>query len=147
MPQNTSLSLKKEWTQIIPNSQLVVIPYPEEQPYYWVLHLFATPSRTIYITGAVLIGTCGFVAGIVGILHLRDRREDKLEKQQESQKFHFDAMWCDYCQTTKWETNTSSLSCLFVWCKINIMLTCLMLCMYGKLLYFIAHFLSDINAI
>ena len=37
------------------------------------MKLFATPSRLVLITGAVLIGTMGFVAGIIGILHWRER--------------------------------------------------------------------------
>lgn len=37
------------------------------------MKLFATPSRLVLITGAVLIGTIGFVAGIIGILHWRER--------------------------------------------------------------------------
>ena len=46
----------------------------DESAYFrWVMKLFATPSRLVLITGAVLIGTMGFVAGIIGILHWRER--------------------------------------------------------------------------
>ncbi|XP_046550533.1 T-cell immunomodulatory protein-like [Haliotis rubra] len=82
----------KEWTQLIPNSQLVIIPYPLDDPSSWVNILFLTPSRLVLLTGAALLGTCGFIAGIVGILHWRERAEDKKEKLQEAHKFHFDAM-------------------------------------------------------
>ena len=92
IPSPTSETRKETWTQIIPNSQLIVIPYPNDEPSKWTLKLFVTPSRLIYITGFSLLGTCAACAVIVGILHLFEKREDKLEKQQESQKFHFDAM-------------------------------------------------------
>lgn len=90
--RKTGAGLEHDWTQIIPNSQLVVIPFPKENPAKWILKLFVKPSQSILITGATLLGTCGFVAGIIGILHWRERREDMKEKRQESHKFHFDAM-------------------------------------------------------
>ena len=46
----------------------------------WVMKLFATPSRLVLITGAVLIGTMGFVAGIIGILHWRERVSKFMKK-------------------------------------------------------------------
>lgn len=77
---------------MIPNSQLVIIPHPVNKPTEWDLKLFVTPSRLMMLTGAALLGTCGFIAGIVAALHWRDKIEDKKEKRQEAQKFHFDAM-------------------------------------------------------
>lgn len=82
----------RSWPFIIPNSQLTVIPHPPSNPSSWLLKLYITPSQLVYVTGAALLGTCGFIAGIVGILHWREKREDKLEKKQESHRFHFDAM-------------------------------------------------------
>ncbi|KAL3859721.1 hypothetical protein ACJMK2_009923 [Sinanodonta woodiana] len=82
----------RTWTSIIPNSQLIVIPYPLDEPNSWSNRLFVTPSRLMLLTGAALLGTCGFIAGIVGILHWRDKVEDKKEKRQEAHRFHFDAM-------------------------------------------------------
>ncbi|XP_074644760.1 T-cell immunomodulatory protein-like [Tubulanus polymorphus] len=84
----------KTWKSIIPNSQIIIIPYPIDVPGSWVSKLFISPlhDKQVLYTGATLIGTCGFVAGIVGILHWREKREDKIEKLQEAQKFHFDAM-------------------------------------------------------
>ncbi|XP_071746337.1 LOW QUALITY PROTEIN: T-cell immunomodulatory protein [Lepeophtheirus salmonis] len=80
------------WPQIIPNSQLYVIPYPPNEPYEWLLKLYVTPSRSITLTGLALVGTCGLVALIIGILHWRDRRADYKERREESHRFHFDAM-------------------------------------------------------
>ncbi|XP_076113083.1 T-cell immunomodulatory protein-like isoform X4 [Mytilus galloprovincialis] len=83
---------KKSWTAVIPNSQLIIIPYPNDDPSSWINKLFITPSRLVLLTGAALLGTCGFLAGIVGILHWREKIEDKKEKLIDSHKFHFDAM-------------------------------------------------------
>lgn len=82
----------RSWAAVIPNSQLIIIPYPNNSPSSWVNKLFITPSRLLLLTGAALIGTCGFLAGIVGILHWREKVEDRKEKLIDSHKFHFDAM-------------------------------------------------------
>lgn len=39
----------------------------------WKYKLFVTPSRMVMLTGATLLGTCGFIAGLVGILHWREK--------------------------------------------------------------------------
>nr|AVP12666.1 T-cell immunomodulatory protein [Testudinalia testudinalis] len=85
-------SRNKEFTSIIPNSRLVITPFPVDEPSSWSNKLFITPSKLVLLTGASLLGVCGFIAIIVGILHWRDRAEDKREKLQDSHKFHFDAM-------------------------------------------------------
>jgi integrin alpha FG-GAP repeat containing protein 1 len=96
IPHNSSSisknSRSRVWQQIIPNSQLVVIPSPADDPSRWKMKLFVTPSHQIVLTIIALGGTCVLVAIIVLVLHLRERREDSKEKKQESQKFHFDAM-------------------------------------------------------
>lgn len=89
---NNSNTLTSSFTQIIPNSQLIVIPYPMEYPDLWVSKLFITPSKAMLMTAAALVGTCLFVAAIIGILHRREKQQDKREKQQDAHKFHFDAM-------------------------------------------------------
>ena len=92
VPSNKKSVRHRSWTQIIPNSQLVVLPSPPDQPNHWTLQLYLTPSRKILATGIVLLSTCLACALVVLVLHLLERREDKMEKQQASQKFHFDAM-------------------------------------------------------
>lgn len=39
-----------------------------------------------------ILGICLVISIIILGLHLKERREDKLEKLQEAQRFHFDAM-------------------------------------------------------
>ncbi|OWF55227.1 T-cell immunomodulatory protein [Mizuhopecten yessoensis] len=82
----------RSWSSVIPNSQLIIIPYPHDEPSSWSNKLFVTPSKLVLLTGAALLGTCGFLAMMVGILHWREKVEDKKEKLQDAHKFHFDAI-------------------------------------------------------
>ncbi|XP_071445783.1 T-cell immunomodulatory protein isoform X2 [Hetaerina americana] len=83
---------KRTWTQIIPNSQVVVVPWPRGQPSKWRARLFVTPSRLVLLTAAALVGTCALIAALIAGLHWKERREDRKEKLQEAHRFHFDAM-------------------------------------------------------
>jgi len=80
----------RDWLLVIPNSQMVIVPRGETQ--HWRMQLFVTPSQTILETMAVLLGTCVLNVLIIGGLHLKEKREDRLEKLQEAHRFHFDAM-------------------------------------------------------
>ncbi|XP_046492166.1 T-cell immunomodulatory protein isoform X1 [Neodiprion pinetum] len=82
----------REWTQIIPNSQMVVIPTPISEPSRWKVQLFVTPSKLILLSVAALTATCALIIAIIFGLYWKERREDKIEKLQEAHRFHFDAM-------------------------------------------------------
>ncbi|PNF28016.1 T-cell immunomodulatory protein [Cryptotermes secundus] len=82
----------KPWTQIIPNSQMVVIPSPLDQTSKWRAQLFITPSKMILMSAVALTGTCGLIIAIIGALYWKEKREDRIEKLQEAHRFHFDAM-------------------------------------------------------
>lgn len=84
--------LYHEWTSIIPNSQMFVIPYLSSQDNSWINKLFVTPSNNILKTFAALMGAIGLITIIIFGLHFKERREDKKERLQESHRFHFDAM-------------------------------------------------------
>ncbi|XP_053304919.1 T-cell immunomodulatory protein [Spea bombifrons] len=83
---------KQEWTAIIPNSQLIVIPYPHHTPKSWSAKLYLTPSNIVLLTAIALIGVCVFILAIIGILHWQEKKADDREKRQEAHRFHFDAM-------------------------------------------------------
>ncbi|XP_006641432.3 T-cell immunomodulatory protein [Lepisosteus oculatus] len=83
---------KQEWTAIIPNSQLIVIPYPHNNPRRWSAKLYLTPSNIVLLTAIALIGVCVFILAIIGILHWQEKKADDREKRQEAHRFHFDAM-------------------------------------------------------
>ncbi|XP_064639840.1 T-cell immunomodulatory protein-like [Lineus longissimus] len=93
-PADSTSVRKKKWTSIIPNSQLIVIPHPSDDPSSWYNKLFIAPmaNKQVLYTAAALLGTCGLVAIVSGVLQWRERAEDKKEKLVDAQKFHFDAM-------------------------------------------------------
>lgn len=82
----------RQWTQIIPNSQMVVIPWPVDKPSVWKAQLFVTPSKLILMSVAGLTTACALITVIIGVLHWKERQEDKKERLSESHRFHFDAM-------------------------------------------------------
>jgi integrin alpha FG-GAP repeat containing protein 1 len=84
--------LNRSWTQIIPNSQMVVIPTPADDSLRWTAQLFVTPSKLILQSVVALLGTCLLISIIIIILYWKERREDHYEKLQEAHRFHFDAM-------------------------------------------------------
>lgn len=80
------------WTQLIPNSQMIVIPWPIEHPEKWKAQLFVTPSKLIWMSVIALGGTCVIFMFIIIGLYIKEKREDKIEKLAEAHRFHFDAM-------------------------------------------------------
>ncbi|CAH3153719.1 unnamed protein product [Porites lobata] len=80
------------WESIIPNSQVIVIPYPPDDPSSWTMKLLVTPSKLVLLTGLSLLGICVVIGIIILLLHLKEKREDQKEKQRDAHKFHFDAM-------------------------------------------------------
>lgn len=83
---------KHTWQSIIPNSQMIIIPYPPDDPSSWSAKLLVTPSKLVLFTGVGLLGVCCFILLIILVLYLKEKREDKREKRQDAHKFHFDAM-------------------------------------------------------
>jgi len=80
------------WPQIIPNSQMYVIPYPPGDPKHWKIKISLFPSKNILMVGLALVGVCGVLVLLILLLHVRERRQDLQAKLQESNRFHFDAM-------------------------------------------------------
>lgn len=84
--------MQRTWTQLIPNSQIIVVPKPIEDPQRWKAQLFVTPSKLILMSVVALGGTCFVIVLIILVLYIKEKREDKQEKLQEAHRFHFDAM-------------------------------------------------------
>lgn len=79
---NVGLSgYSRSWTQIIPNSQIVVIPKPPNDPSQWKAQLFVTPSKVILKSVFVLTAIIVIIIGCVLYLHWRERndRQDIIE--------------------------------------------------------------------
>jgi len=89
---NPKIDRVRTWASIIPNSQVIVIPTPKDSPSDWVTRLLVTPSKILLQTAGVLIGTCLLIAGLILILHIKEKKEDEREKRKEAHKFHFDAL-------------------------------------------------------
>uniref|UniRef100_UPI00358E2F00 T-cell immunomodulatory protein isoform X1 n=2 Tax=Myxine glutinosa TaxID=7769 RepID=UPI00358E2F00 len=83
---------KQAWMSIIPNSQLIVIPYPNDEPHRWITKLYLTPSRGVLLTAIALLSVCLLLLIIIGALHWHEKKADNKEKRQEAHRFHFDAM-------------------------------------------------------
>lgn len=86
------LNRSHQWTQIIPNSQMLVIPNPISEPSLWQNKLFITPSRKMLVTGITLFGVVLVNVIIILALHLMEKKADKIERQQQAHRFNFDAM-------------------------------------------------------
>ncbi|CAH0380531.1 unnamed protein product [Bemisia tabaci] len=86
------LGSQRSWNQLIPNSQIIVIPYPLANPNSWRTQLFVTPSKIILQSVFALLGTCLLISAIIAVLYWKERKEDKREKLQQAHRFHFDAM-------------------------------------------------------
>ncbi|XP_785844.4 T-cell immunomodulatory protein [Strongylocentrotus purpuratus] len=81
-----------EWTSVIPNSQLIVIPDPLDKPNDWISKILIIPGQSVLLTGIILICTCVVLTLTAAFLHLKERKDDEKEKRQEAHRFHFDAM-------------------------------------------------------
>uniref|UniRef100_A0A0N5A9C1 Integrin alpha FG-GAP repeat containing 1 n=1 Tax=Syphacia muris TaxID=451379 RepID=A0A0N5A9C1_9BILA len=77
--------------QLVPNSRVIVVP-PKNGASYWQSRLYVTPSSLIIQSLIVLISVCSSLLLIIAVLHIRERRIDKQERQAQSHRFHFDAM-------------------------------------------------------
>lgn len=82
----------KEWRQIIPNSQLVINPFPRHKPSQWKMQLFITPSKNILKTAISLAITMIILIIAISILQFREKKMDEKERKAESQRFHFDGL-------------------------------------------------------
>lgn len=82
----------RTWTQLIPNSQMIVVPRPINEADKWKAQLFVTPSKLILMSVVALGGICLVILLLILILYAKEKREDKIQKSLEAHRFHFDAM-------------------------------------------------------
>lgn len=72
----------QSWTQIVPDSQVVVIPYPPNESTKWHSKLYITPSDNVLYTFVVLIAICFLLSLIIFFLWRKEVLEDKLEHKE-----------------------------------------------------------------
>ncbi|XP_074598130.1 T-cell immunomodulatory protein [Brevipalpus obovatus] len=70
------------WLQIVPDAQVVVIPYPPEHPSMWRTKLFITPSDIVISTLITLACTCLILLIIIILLHRKESQEDMAEHRE-----------------------------------------------------------------
>lgn len=88
----TSSSHYQSWPGIIPNSQVVISPYPPTESSNWVIELYISPSSsTVWIALAVCCWLLVIGAAIL-FLQYREKKQDEKEKKEKEHLFSFKAM-------------------------------------------------------
>jgi integrin alpha FG-GAP repeat containing protein 1 len=80
------------WPGIIPNSQVVVTPYPKNNPVNWAIELYISPSGALlWIALGVIL--CLLLSGAAIIFfQWREKKADEAEKKEREHLFSFNAM-------------------------------------------------------
>lgn len=84
----------RSFSGMIPNSQIIIIPYSPGlvNTDSWQLELYVNPSQYAVWVMLVLILVMVLLAGVVGVLHWFEKREDEREKRQALHSINFDAL-------------------------------------------------------
>lgn len=77
----TSNALQRTWNQMIPNSQIVVVPYPLDKPSSWHASLYINPSRLIFYIGILMTVLCILIMSVVISLQVKEKNEDDYLKK------------------------------------------------------------------
>ncbi len=89
---------KARWTQIVPDAQVVLIPYPPNETTYWICKLFYTPSSIVFSTLATLGVLCVVLVLIILILHRKEVLED-LAEHEEYKRHWPESRWISFLTT------------------------------------------------
>ncbi len=82
----------QSWTPVIPNTQLVAVPYPPQQAQLWTLESYIAPSGvTLWVLCAVLSALAANAA-LIWLFRWREQLEDEREKKASAHLFSFEAM-------------------------------------------------------
>jgi integrin alpha FG-GAP repeat containing protein 1 len=73
------------WSGVIPNSQVIVFPYNEENPSSWKIELLISPSESAKYVIAALISTILVLGITIAYLHWKEKKEDQTEKKRSSE--------------------------------------------------------------
>lgn len=79
---NSSVVRSRTWTQIVPDAQVVLIPYPKELPSFWRSKLFLTPSDIVLSTLITLASICILLIVVIAFLHRKEILEDIAEHEE-----------------------------------------------------------------
>ena len=74
--------MKRKFAEaIIPNSRLVVIPYPYNQTALWELRLYLNFDKWWREIALTLVGLLVALGGIICVLEMRERMQDAKDKK------------------------------------------------------------------
>uniref|UniRef100_A0A1I8HIH1 Integrin_alpha2 domain-containing protein n=1 Tax=Macrostomum lignano TaxID=282301 RepID=A0A1I8HIH1_9PLAT len=92
IPYEKAPALQRDFTFIIPNSQLLVVPYPHDNTASWTSELFVRPffDKQVLYVGVTLLGTCLIACAIAAVFQCLEYRRDKLERVSGQQGVVFD---------------------------------------------------------
>ncbi|PAA92924.1 hypothetical protein BOX15_Mlig005706g1, partial [Macrostomum lignano] len=92
IPYEKAPALQRDFTFIIPNSQLLVVPYPHDNTASWTSELFVRPffDKQVLYVGVTLLGTCLIACAIAAVFQCMEYRRDKLERVSGQQGVVFD---------------------------------------------------------
>ena len=80
--ENKSIKITKYWTQyMVPNSQVVTIANPLNEPEYWKLHLLISPIQYMNIAFMFLVGGLGLLAIPIILLKFSEIDQDQKAKR------------------------------------------------------------------
>ena len=82
----------QSWICIIPNSQLVAIPYPPTDPQSWQLDLYLAPSGIMVAVIASMVCSLVALGAVIYYLNWKETMEDEREKREKAHLFSFDAL-------------------------------------------------------
>lgn len=75
MPYNQSSGVK-EWTPIIPNSQLVIYPFGKNTN-KWNITIFIKPTEAIVVVIIVTVSILIILGGLIIYYHMKEKEEDR----------------------------------------------------------------------
>lgn len=70
------------WEEIIPDSRIVIIPYPANKSDQWVQKLYLDPKYFAFPTLITLTSICCLLVVIIAVLHRRDLKQDIIEHRE-----------------------------------------------------------------
>jgi len=82
IPNSTITPRTRSWTQIVPDAQVVLIPYPIDDPSQWRSKLFLTPSDMVLSTLITLATICILLIIVIAFLHRKEILEDIAEHEE-----------------------------------------------------------------
>lgn len=82
----------QSWPGVIPNSQVVVSPYPTNSPDKWAIELYISPSGAL-LWIALGVALCLLLSGgAIVFFQWREKKADEAEKKEREHLFSFNAM-------------------------------------------------------